>query len=99
MREWEREREKERASERERGIRAGMKCAYLTRTLDSAHLFEHSPQPLSLLLLVPRLAFAPRGLGEEDKHSVAHANSIITHTPPFPPDLEREGTGVKYKAK
>ena len=75
-----------------------MKCAYLTRTLDSAHLFEHSPQPVSLLLLVPRLAFAPRGLGEEDKHSVAHANSIIRHTPSLLTEKEK-GTGVKYKAK
>lgn len=35
------------------------RSAYLTRTLDSSHLFEHSSQPFSLLILVAGLAFAP----------------------------------------
>lgn len=54
----------------EKGTREEKENAYLTRTLDSSHLFEHSAQPFSLLVLVARLAFAPRGL-RRNKHNVA----------------------------
>ena len=53
------------------------KSAYLTRTLDSSHLFENSTQPFSLLMLVARLAFAPWGL-RGNKHNGAYVLATTT---------------------
>lgn len=71
----------------EKGTQEERRGTYFTRTLDSSHLFEHSAQPFSLLMLVPRLAFAPRGLRGK-KHNVALA--CPTTTPPRPPWLKKK---------
>lgn len=46
------------------------RSAYLTGTLDSSHLFEHSAQSFPLLVLVARLAFTPWGLAVVLSHGV-----------------------------